>query len=161
FMSPSTSPWLPFVAGIPPYDSGLYGTTGGLSSIVAPDAPLANGEAALLPASLKPPPSPVTNPAPFRYGTSLATPQLAFAVMAHDGAGINAKPGPNGLYGWNSAGAITPIKRFAAMFSGYPLQGVDGTEWYFPQRLTNDSSAIDNGIANPAQQVFGINDTMG
>ena len=161
FMSPSTSPWLPFVAGIPPYDSGLYGTTGGLSSILSPNAPLANGELALLPASLKPPVSPVTNLAQFGYGTSVATSKLVFAVMAHDGAGINTKPGPDGLYGWNSTGAITPIKRFAQMFSGYPVQGVDGTEWYFPQRLTNDSSAIDNGIANPAQAVFGINDTMG
>ncbi len=60
FMSPSTSPWLPFVAGIPPYDSGLFGTTGGLSSIVAPNQPLANGELQLLPASLKAP-VPVTN----------------------------------------------------------------------------------------------------
>jgi hypothetical protein len=67
----------------------------------------------------------------------------------------------NGLYGWNSAGAITPIKRYAQMLSGYPLQNVDGTEWYFPQRLTDDSSAINNGVANPAQAVFGINDTMG
>jgi hypothetical protein len=27
--------------------------------------------------------------------------------------------------------------------------------------LTNDSAAIDNGNANPAQSVFGIDDTMG
>jgi hypothetical protein len=47
------------------------------------------------------------------------------------------------------------------MLSGYPLLNVDGTEWYFPQRLTDDSSAIDNGNANPAQAVFGVNDTMG
>jgi hypothetical protein len=67
----------------------------------------------------------------------------------------------NGLYGWNSAGAITPIQRFGQMFSGYPLQNVDGTEWYFPQRLTDDSAAIANGNANPAQAVFGLGDTMG
>jgi len=160
FMSPSTSPWLPFVPGIPPYDSGLFGTTGGLSAIVAPDKPLANGELQLLPASLKPP-VPVTNLAQFGYGTSVATSKLVFAIMAHDGAGIATKPMSNGLYGWNSAGAITPIKRYAQMLSGYPLQNVDGTEWYFPQRLTDDSSAINNGVANPAQAVFGIKDTMG
>jgi pimeloyl-ACP methyl ester carboxylesterase len=160
FLDPSTSPWLPFIPGIPPYDSGLFGTTGGLSSIVAPNQPLASGEEALLPAALKTP-VPVTNLAEFGYGTSVATSKLVFAVMAHDGAGIASKPMANGLYGWNSAGAITPIKRFAQMFSGYPLQDVDGTEWYFPQRLTDDSAAIDNGIANPAQAVFGIKDTMG
>jgi pimeloyl-ACP methyl ester carboxylesterase len=160
FMSPSTSPWLPFVPGIPPYDSGLFGTTGGLSSIVAPNKPLANGELQLLPASLKPP-VPVTNLAQFGYGTSVATSKLVFAIMAHDGAGIATKPNADGLHGWNSSGAITPIKRYAQMLSGYPLQNVDGTEWYFPQRLTDDSAAIDNGNANPAQAVFGIKDTMG
>ena len=160
FMSASTSPWLPFVAGIPPYDSGLFGTTGGLSAIVAPDKPLATGEELLLPPSLKTS-VPVTNLAQFGYGTSVATSKLVFAIMAHDGAGIASKPMPNGVYGWNSSGAITPIKRYAQMLSGYPLQNVDGTEWYFPQRLPDDSSAIDNGNANPAQAVFGINDTMG
>jgi hypothetical protein len=160
FMSPSTSPWLPFVPGIPPYDSGLFGTTGGLSAILAPNEPLANGELQLLPAPLKPP-VPVTNLAQFGYGTSVATSKLVFAIMAHDGAGIASQTMPNGLHGWNSAGAITPIKRYAQMLSGYPLQNVDGTEWYFPQRLTDDSAAIDNGKANPAQAVFGIKDTMG
>ena len=29
---------------------------------------------------------------------------------------------------------------------------VDGTEWYFPQRLTDDTGAVDNGNANPAQK---------
>lgn len=68
---------------------------------------------------------------------------------------------PDGLHGWNSAGSLTPITRYARMLSGYPLTGVDGTEWYFPQRLTDDSASIDNGNANPAQSVFGVNATMG
>jgi pimeloyl-ACP methyl ester carboxylesterase len=160
FESPSVSPWLPFVAGIPAYASGLFGTSGGLASIVAPDQPLASGEESLLPASLKTP-VPVTNLAEFGYGTSVATSKLVFAIQAHDGAGIASTPMANGLYGWNSAGAITPIKRFGQMLSGFPLQNVDGTEWYFPQRLTDDSSAINNGKANPAQAVFGIDTTMG
>ena len=160
FEQPSTSPWLPFVAGIPPYDSGIFGETGGLAAIVAPNDALANGQAALLPPSLKTP-VPVTNLAEFGYGTSVATSNLVFAIMAHDGAGIASKPMADGLYGWNSAGALTPIKRYARMLSGYPLKNVDGTEWYFPQRLTDDSAAIDNGNANPAQAVFGIDDTMG
>jgi pimeloyl-ACP methyl ester carboxylesterase len=160
FEQSSTTPWLPFVAGIPPYDSGLFGTTGGLSSILAPNQPLPTGEEEILPPSLKPPVA-VSNLAEFGSGTSVATSKLVFAIMAHDGAGLTSKPMPNGVYGWNSAGAITPIKRYAQMLSGYPLKGVDGTEWYFPQRLTDDSAAIDNGNANPAQAVFGIDDTMG
>jgi pimeloyl-ACP methyl ester carboxylesterase len=160
FENPATSPWLPFVPGIPAYDSGIFGETGGLASIVAPNQPLASGESALLPSSLKTP-VPVTNLAEFGYGTSVATSKLVFAIMAHDGSGISSKPMANGLHGWNGAGALTPIKRYAQMLSGYPLKNVDGTEWYFPQRLTDDSAAIDNGNANPAQGVFGIDDTMG
>src|SRR5262249_21391037 len=52
-------------------------------------------------------------------------------------------------------------KRFATMFSGYPMLNVDGTEWYFPQRLTDDTAAVGNGIANPAQSVLGVNANMG
>jgi pimeloyl-ACP methyl ester carboxylesterase len=160
FESPATSPWLPFVPGIPAYDSGIFGETGGLASIVASNQPLATGESELLPSSLKTA-VPVTNLAEFGYGTSVATSKLVFAIMAHDGSGIASKPMANGLHGWNGAGALTPIKRYAQMLSGYPLKNVDGTEWYFPQRLTDDSSAIDNGNPNPAQGVFGIDDTMG
>ncbi|HTT86429.1 MAG TPA: hypothetical protein VMF60_03580 [Acidimicrobiales bacterium] len=48
------------------------------------------------------------------------------------------------------------------MFSGYPMRNVDGTEWYFPQRLTDDTGAVDNGNANPAQKVLvGVDATMG
>jgi hypothetical protein len=165
FEGPGVSPWLPFVAGIPPYDSGIFGATGGLAAIVASNQPRAIGESQLLPASLKPQVAgkevPVTNLAEFGYGTSVATSKLVFAIMAHDGAGLDTTPMPNGLYGWNSAGSLTPIKRFAAMLSGYPLKGVDGTEWYFPQRLTDDSASVDNGNGNPAQAVFGVKATMG
>lgn len=160
FLAPGVSPWLPFVPGIPPYDSGIYGATGGLAAILAPNDPLPVGATELLPPALKPP-VPVTNLAQFGWGTSVATSQLVFAIQAHDGAGLASTPMANGLYGWNSAGSLTPITRFARMLSGYPLIGVDGTEWYFPQRLTDDSAAIDNGNANAAQKVFGIKTTMG
>ena len=103
FESPGTSPWLPFVAGIPPWDSGLFGSTGGLSAILDPNQPLASGESALLPAALKTP-VPVTNLAEFGWGTSVATSQLVFAIKAHDGAGLDSTAMANGLHGWNSAG---------------------------------------------------------
>ena len=41
------------------------------------------------------------------------------------------------------------------MFSGFGINGADGTEWYFPERLTIDTGAVGNGIANPAQKVLG------
>jgi hypothetical protein len=47
------------------------------------------------------------------------------------------------------------------MLSGFGVDGADGTEWYFPERLTLDAGAIGDGIANPAQQVLGVDATMG
>jgi hypothetical protein len=64
-------------------------------------------------------------------------------------------------FGWNGQGALTPIKRFATMFSGYGVQNADGTEWYFPARLTLDTSAVGNGIASPVQNVLDVKATMG
>jgi hypothetical protein len=69
--------------------------------------------------------------------------------------------GTTPLHGWNGAGALTPITRYAQMFAGDGVSGADGTEWYFPQRLTDDSGAVNNGIANPAQTVLGLDATMG
>jgi hypothetical protein len=62
--------------------------------------------------------------------------------------------------GWNGTGALTPINRFATMFSGEGIQNANGTEWYFPQRLTDDTGAVDNGNANPAQSVLDVDATM-
>ena len=63
--------------------------------------------------------------------------------------------------GWDRDGAITPLKRWAAMFSGWGLNGVDGTAWYHPMRLTLDGGAVGNGIANPAQDVLNVHATHG
>ena len=85
-------------------------------------------------------------------GTSPAS--LA-AAQGHLGTGLN----PDGT--WNGAGAISPIDRFATMFSGVGITDTDGTEWYFPQRLTNDTQVIANGNDNPAQKVLDVHATMG
>ncbi len=73
-----------------------------------------------------------------------------------------ARASPQGpVHGWDGSGALTPIKRFATMFSGAAIQNADGTEWYFPQRLTDDTGAVANGNANPAQSVLDVDATMG
>ena len=41
------------------------------------------------------------------------------------------------------------------------MTNVDGTEWYFPQRLTDDTGAVANGNANPAQRVLDVRAPMG
>jgi hypothetical protein len=47
------------------------------------------------------------------------------------------------------------------MFSGVGVTNADGTEWYFPQRLTDDTAAVDEGNPNPAQGVLDVRSTMG
>jgi len=45
------------------------------------------------------------------------------------------------------------------MFSGWGLQNLDGTAWYHPTRLTIDSGAVGDGVANPAQAVLDVHST--
>jgi hypothetical protein len=112
----------------------------------------------LLPSDIVPP-VPVTNVGQYGYALNPATsPPSLVAAQAHLGQGI-ASIGP--VHGWNSSGALTPIDRFATMFSGAGVQDADGTEWYFPQRLTDDTGAVADGNTNPAQTVLGVDATMG
>jgi len=58
--------------------------------------------------------------------------------------------------GWDDAGELTPLVRYARLFAGAGLKGLDGTAWYHPQRLTLDSGAVAAGNANPAQRTLGL-----
>jgi hypothetical protein len=155
-MAPSASPWLVF-GGIAAPFAGLFNATGSLGALLDPNSPSVGQQFSLLPADLKPP-VPVTNLSEYGYAldTKSSPPALA-AAQAH--LGQLSPTGP--VHGWERDGALTPIRRFATMFSGMGIDDADGTEWYFPGRLTLDTSAIGNGIANPAQKVLGVNATMG
>jgi pimeloyl-ACP methyl ester carboxylesterase len=151
------SPWLEF-GGISAPFAGIFNATGSAAALLDPNGPSLGQSSGLLPSDIVPP-VPVTNLAQYGYALNAATsPSSLLAAQAHLGAGIAAS-GP--VHGWDSTGALTPIKRFATMFSGYPLKNVDGTEWYFPQRLTDDTGAVDNGNSNPAQSVLDVDATMG
>jgi pimeloyl-ACP methyl ester carboxylesterase len=153
---PSSSPWLSF-GGIPAPYAGLFNATGSASALLDPDAPSLGASSGLLPSNIVPP-GPVTNVGQYGYALNVGTspPSLA-AAQAHLGTGLS----PGAVPGWAGAGALTPIDRYATMFSGGDLRGVDGTEWYFPQRLTDDTAAVGNGLANAAQPVLGLRSTMG
>jgi pimeloyl-ACP methyl ester carboxylesterase len=158
--APSASPWLTFGGIAAPY-AGLFSATGSLSALLFPDSASLGQSSGLLPSALVPPVR-VSNLAQYGYALNVATsPSSLLAAQAHLGAGLTSQPMANGLYGWDSTGALTPIGRFATMFSGYPMKGVDGTEWYFPQRLTDDTMAVGNGNPNPAQAVLGVDATLG
>ena len=154
---PTASPWLSFGGITAPY-AGLFNASGSAAALRDPNAPSLGQTSGLLPTDIVPPQR-VSNVGQYGYALNVATsPASLIAAQAHLGTGV-AAAGP--VHGWNGAGALTPIARYATMFSGASMHGVDGTEWYFPQRLTDDTAAVDNGNANPAQQVLGVEATMG
>jgi pimeloyl-ACP methyl ester carboxylesterase len=151
------SPWLS-VGGIPAPEAGLFEATGSAAALIDPNAANLAQASGLLPADLVPP-VPVTNVGQYGYALNVKTsPAALLLAQAHLGQGITATGNPRG---WNGTGALTPITRFATMFSGLGVQGADGTEWYFPERLTLDTGAVDNGNANPAQRVLDVKATLG
>ncbi len=155
--APTSTPWLSF-GGIAAPFAGLYNATGSAAALYDPNSPSLGQTSGLLPASIVPP-VPASNVGQYGYALNVATsPPSLVAAQAHLGQGLSAS-GP--VHGWNGAGALTPIRRYATMFSGAGVQSADGTEWYFPQRLTDDTGAVGNGNANPAQAVLGVDATMG
>jgi len=156
-MQASTSPYESF-GGIPSPYAGLFVATGSATALQDPNSPSLGQASGLLPKSIVPP-VPVTNVAQFGYALNVASsPPGLVAAQAHLGAGLSAS---GTVHGWDSTGALTPIARYAAMFEGSGVSGADGSEWYFPTRLSLDGGAVDNGLANPAQAVLGVNATMG
>lgn len=155
--SPAASPWLAFGGIAAPY-AGVFNATGSAAALKDPNGRSLGQASGLLPSDLVPS-VPVTNLGQYGYALNVGTsPQALLAAQAHLGKGL-AAAGP--IHGWNGTGALTPIRRYATMFSGIGMQNVDGTEWYFPQRLTDDTAAVDNGNANPGQSVLGVDATMG
>jgi hypothetical protein len=152
--APAASPWDTF-GGIPAPLAGLLVASGSEAALLEPDAPSAARASGLLPSDLVPS-VPASNLAQFGYALNVGTsPAALVAAQAHLGRGLSSTGG------WDSAGALTPIKRYAEMFSGAGVAGADGSEWYFPQRLSIDLAAVGNGTASRAQRVLGLRSTLG
>ena len=155
--APSATPWLSF-GGIPAPYAGLFEATGAASALLDPNAPSLGQTSGLLPTDIVPSVR-VTDLGQYGYALNASTsPSSLLAAQGHLGQGIASQ---GSVHGWNGSGALTPIDRFATMFSGEGIQNANGTEWYFPQRLTDDTGAVDNGNANPAQSVLDVDATMG
>jgi len=146
-----STPWLTF-GGIPAPFAGLFNATGSVGALIDPDTPSLGQAWPLLPANLKPP-IPVTNLGQYGYALDVETsPPALIAAQAHLGRLADA----GDPRGWDQAGEITPIERYATMFSGMGLRALDGTAWYHPQRLTIDSGAVAAGNPNPAQDILDV-----
>jgi pimeloyl-ACP methyl ester carboxylesterase len=162
------SPWLAF-GGVPTPFLGIFSALGSTLTVVDP-----KGEALLekfppLPESLKCRIPPFTGPlvrctneAGFGYSVNVgSSPPNLKAAQLHGGKGVEEVAEADGLHGWNGEGALTPVQRYAEMLSGTGLSSADGTEWYFPERLTIDTGAVANGNENPAQSVLDVHSTQG
>jgi pimeloyl-ACP methyl ester carboxylesterase len=152
----SGSPWLSFGGIAAPY-AGLFQAVASTSVHNDPNSASLLQAWPLLPANLK---APVRATSEGDYGHALDTktsPMSLMAAQAHLGQ-LAASGNPRG---WDSTGALTPVLRFADMFSGTGLPGLDGTAWYHPQRLTDDSGAVADGNANPTQAVLDVKATHG
>jgi pimeloyl-ACP methyl ester carboxylesterase len=160
------SPWLTF-GGIPSPFLGLFSALGSTSTVVLPDEPSLAETFPFIPENLKPKNAhneliPVTNEAEFGFGVDVGTaPPNLIAAQVHAGKGIEEAVMEDGLHGWNGDGAITPLRRYAEMLSGTGLQSIDGSEWYFPERLTIDTGAVADGNENAAQKVLEVDSTEG
>jgi hypothetical protein len=151
-----STPWLTFGGIAAPY-TGLFNTSGALSVLTAPNESSLGWAWPALPANLKPPVEP-TNEGQYGFALDSETsPPALAAAQAHLGR-LAASGTPRR---WERAGELTPIRRYATMFSGWGLKSLDGTAWYHPRRLTLDSSAVAAGNANPAQKVLDVRATHG
>ncbi len=152
-------PWLAF-GGIPSPFLGLFSALGAQSTVQAPEEASLAESFPLLPSDLKPKNEkgelvPVTNEAEFGYGVNVGTsPPSLIAAQVHAGAGVEETAKEDGLSGWDGAGALSPLRRYAEMLAGSDTLKADGSEWYFPERLTIDTGAVAEGNANPAQEVL-------
>jgi hypothetical protein len=145
------TPWLAF-GGIGAPFLGLFTVTGSTGTVLDPDSPSLGQAFPLLPANLKPP-VPATTEAQFGYAVDVETSPSSLIAAQVNAGRLAAAGDPRG---WERAGEITPIQRYARMLSGVGLTGVDGAAWYHPLRLTIDSGAVAAGNANPAQRVLGV-----
>ncbi len=153
-------PWLAFGGISAPY-LGLFSSLGAMSTLQAPESASLAENFPLLPGYLKPHNEkgeliPVTNEAEFGFGVNVGTsPPSLVAAQVHAGKGLEETAKEDGLIGWDGSGAISPIRRYAAMLAGAEVKHADGSEWYFPERLTIDTGAVADGNNNPAQEVLG------
>jgi pimeloyl-ACP methyl ester carboxylesterase len=149
------SPWLAF-GGIEAPFLGIFSALGSTLTVIDPKGESLLERFPFLPPPLRSKIAPVTNEAGFGYSVNLGTsPASLIAAQIHGGEGVEEIAEADGLHGWNGAGALTPVQRYAEMLSGTGLPFADGSEWYFPERLTIDTGAVADGIFNQAQEVLG------
>lgn len=137
-----------------PWVSGIFNALGSTTALREPGARSQLQQFPLVPADLKPPVS-ATNLAQYGYSVDAAT-SPTYLRLVHSNVGRLAKSGDP--RGWVD-GELGSARRAARVFA--EISGHDGTSWYHPARLSLDASVVNNGVANPAQEVLGVKATLG
>lgn len=146
----------PFITLVPPlpWAAGVFNAMGSTAALKEPNERSTVQDSMLLPPTLKPPVS-STNLAQYGYAVDADTgPENLRLVQSHIGS-LAESGDPRG---WVN-GELGTATRAARVFS--EENGMDGTSWFHPARLSADAGAIDNGIPNEAQAVYGIKTTKG
>jgi len=153
----------PFITLVPPFPwaAGVFNATGSTAAVLEPDEPSIFASWPLAPADLKPP-VPATNAGQYGFAVDSDTSPANLALVQSHIGKLAAAGDPRG---WHD-GELGSVRRAASVFSEYvgmknQKVGEDGTSWYHPAKLSIDSGAINNGVDNPAQAVYGDHATMG
>lgn len=157
---PATSPFITLVQPFP-WIAGVFNATGSTAAVEDPDGLSVFGGWSLAPANLKPP-VPATNAGQYGYAVDATTSPASLALVQSHIGELASSGDPRG---WDD-GELGSVHRAASVFSeqvGMKNQGVgeDGTSWYHPVKLSIDAGAINNGVDNPAQAIYGDHATMG
>lgn len=148
------SPWLDLLQLGLPWASGVFNALGSTTAVQEPNRRSLLQPLPLVPGSLKPP-VPATNVAQYGYSVNVGTsPEFLALVQSHVGR-LASSGDPRG---WVNGG-LGSARRAAKVFA--EKDGVDGTSWYHPARLSLDGQTVNNGIANPAQRVLGVKSVFG
>lgn len=133
--------------GIPEV-AGVFAEVGAIHARLAPDAPAALQDFALLPEEFKPP-VPATNAAAFGYAFDRDTSPESLGLLHVNAGGLAAAGDPRP---WDDGG-VTPLARLAENFGQEPTNGV---EWFFPRRLTIDTNGADELRQNDVARFLGL-----
>jgi pimeloyl-ACP methyl ester carboxylesterase len=147
-LNASSSPFLDLLGAGLPWSAGVFNAVGSNLALEEGTEPSIFQEWILLPGSLKPP-MPANNRAGYGYAVDSDTSPSNLALVQVHVGNLAASGDPRD---WEN-GELGTVERTASAFRG--IEGIDGTGWYHPKRLSLDASAVNNGIDNPAQQVFG------
>jgi hypothetical protein len=137
-----------------PWAIGVLNAVGSTLAVQEPDAPAVLAGWQFLPAALRPPVA-ATNAGGYGYAVDNDTsPSNLALVHMHIGSlAATGDPRP-----W-ADGELGTVARAAEMFSG--IEGIDGTAWYHPRRLSLDGQAVAGGVRNRAQRLLGVRATHG